>query len=81
MNDQNTHTLLISIERYLFIVLVPEQCSDEMRLVIHALLVAYGEPKLNIMTDSIDLSLYSHDENNYWCQHLIHPRRYSSSIQ
>ncbi|UJR06545.1 hypothetical protein I4U23_010828 [Adineta vaga] len=51
---------------------LPETASDEMRHLIHALLVTYAEPKLNLTTITTDSD--NNNSQNPWCQHLTHPR-------
>ena len=64
---------------YLFV--VPEHSSDEMRHLIQALLIVHAEPKLNITIDkNNDCTLKSNACHNIWCQNLIHPRLRSSLL-
>ena len=63
--------------------LVDEHCSDEMRHLVQALLIAHAEPKLNIiMNPNHDFILKSDNcSSNHWRQHLIHPRLRSPTVQ
>ena len=65
---------------FAFMRLVPEETSSDVRHLIHALFVAYTQPKLNITDTLTDSSLESNRNQRCWCEHLVHPPRCTLSI-
>lgn len=62
------------------LLLVPTDSSDDMRHLIHALLVAYTDTKLNVTEQPCGATIKSRSMDRYWCQHLTHPRLRSTSL-
>ncbi len=72
-------TLKIDFYFLSLVLLVPENGSDELRHLIQALLIAYAEPKLNVINHpTVKSRLASYPNDPCWCQQLVHPRLYSS---
>jgi hypothetical protein len=69
------------IDCLLLLLLVPTDSSDDMRHLIHALLVAYADPKLNVTEQACGATIKSRSIDGYWCQHLTHPRLRSTSLR
>jgi hypothetical protein len=59
-----------------FFVLVPDDCSRDLRKFIEALFVTHAETKLNLigrLTHEYPTALYDKSIRGNWCSNLIHP--------